>query len=544
MKKIFLLLLLVTITAKAQDFGQFSGGFVSNGQLYQDDTKTHSIAPQDKFRANSYFTLGYNYKAFTLGLQYESYQPNPLLGYSPSLKGEGIATYFFNYKAHDLDITAGYFYEQYGSGMILRSWEDKQLGMNNALKGVRIKFEATNYLNLSAFYGKQRDGFELSEGTLQGANIDFNLAKLTKLDGGLNLGLSYVGRYEPHANPNPDFPDVVNAISARLDFDKGAFNGKFEFVTKGEDARVVSNTIFNNKFYKGKGLLLEVGYSKRRYGLTATFRRVENLSMYTDRIAYGNTYNSYAVNNVLALTRQHDFSLPNIYTYQAQAGLSFESKKAGEVGFQLDGYYNLSRGSVLGGEYGTNIAINYSQWSGLKTTFDIPNDSYTTDGFAAGEKYFSDFNIEIDRKISKKIRASLGYVNLFYNILELEGHGTTVNASIITSEVNLKLNKKKSARIEVQHLSTKDDKKNWMAGTVEYNFNRKFGIYLNDMYNYGNDDTDKQIHYYSVGAVYSKSATRFSLGYGRQRGGLLCVGGVCRYVPENTGLSMSITTTF
>jgi len=83
-----------------------------------------------------------------------------------------------------------------------------------------------------------------------------------------------------------------------------------------------------------------------------------------------------------------------------------------------------------------------------------------------------------------------------------------------------------------------------MAGTVEYNFNRKFGVYLNDMYNYGNDDTDKQIHYYNVGAVYSKSATRFSLGYGRQRGGLLCVGGVCRYVPENTGLSMSITTTF
>jgi len=182
MKKLQLILLLaVTVTIQAQDFGSFSGGFVSNTQLYQDDDKTNSIAPQDKFRANSYFNLNYNYKAFTVGMQYESYNPNALLGYSPVLKGEGIATYFFNYKAHDLDITAGYFYEQYGSGMILRSWEDKQLGVNNALKGIRVKFDATKYLQLSAFYGKQRNGFELSNGSLHGANLELDLASLQNL---------------------------------------------------------------------------------------------------------------------------------------------------------------------------------------------------------------------------------------------------------------------------------------------------------------------------------------------------------------------------
>lgn len=61
------------------------------------------------------------------------------------------------------------------------------------------------------------------------------------------------------------------------------------------------------------------------------------------------------------------------------------------------------------------------------------------------------------------------------------------------------------------------------------------------MYNYGNDD---QIHYYNFGGSYSKGSTRFSLGYGRQRAGLICVGGVCRFVPQNTGLTMTLTTNF
>ena len=65
-------------------------------------------------------------------------------------------------------------------------------------------------------------------------------------------------------------------------------------------------------------------------------------------------------------------------------------------------------------------------------------------------------------------------------------------------------------------------------------------VYLADNWNYG--DTD--IHYYSVGGSYSKGRTRLGVNYGRQRGGLICVGGVCRYVPENTGVTANLTVSF
>jgi len=45
-----------------------------------------------------------------------------------------------------------------------------------------------------------------------------------------------------------------------------------------------------------------------------------------------------------------------------------------------------------------------------------------------------------------------------------------------------------------------------------------------------------------LGGSYIKGANRYAINYGRQRGGLVCTGGICRYVPESTGFSFSVTT--
>jgi hypothetical protein len=106
------------------------------------------------------------------------------------------------------------------------------------------------------------------------------------------------------------------------------------------------------------------------------------------------------------------------------------------------------------------------------------------------------------------------------------------------------MGKGKSLRFEAQLLATNDDRKNWAGGTVEYNATSKLAVYINDIYNYGNDDVDQQIHYYNVGGSYTVGVHRFALNYGRQRGGLICIGGVCRNVPESTGISANITMSF
>ena len=105
------------------------------------------------------------------------------------------------------------------------------------------------------------------------------------------------------------------------------------------------------------------------------------------------------------------------------------------------------------------------------------------------------------------------------------------------------LKNKWSLRFELQHLFNKDDEKNWYGYGLEYNFNYNFSAYYNNITNYQNIEDDKP-SYYSFGTSYTKNSSRFSLSYGKQRGGLLCYGGICRYVPEFKGLSFSINTSF
>jgi hypothetical protein len=47
-------------------------------------------------------------------------------------------------------------------------------------------------------------------------------------------------------------------------------------------------------------------------------------------------------------------------------------------------------------------------------------------------------------------------------------------------------------RLELQHLSTKNDNKNWSAYAIEFNLNSAFSIYLSDLYNYQNPKEEKK----------------------------------------------------
>ena len=65
-----------------------------------------------------------------------------------------------------------------------------------------------------------------------------------------------------------------------------------------------------------------------------------------------------------------------------------------------------------------------------------------------------------------------------------------------------------------------------------------------DQYSYGGAVAVDELHYPLAAAVYTRGANRFQVGYGRQRAGIFCVGGICRQVPAASGLSISITSTF
>ena len=119
-----------------------------------------------------------------------------------------------------------------------------------------------------------------------------------------------------------------------------------------------------------------------------------------------------------------------------------------------------------------------------------------------------------------------------------------VNTNILAAEATYKFTSSRSIRVLGEHMWADSDKKNWAGATVEMNLNSKLSFYVSDLYNYGNDVDYLQNHYYNFGGAFRKNSTRIALNYGRQRGGLVCVGGVCRFVPESSGVSLSLNTSF
>jgi hypothetical protein len=415
-------------TLVRQVLENLSGSLETNAQWYTNDSGLGDFEDpiaefdlQNKhLRINSYLRLDYRFlNNFTVGLQVESYEPLPLINYYPGYKDTQIATYYANFKNKKLDITAGYFYEQFGNGLLLRAFEERQLGLNSALRGGRIKYSPTDYLNFTALYGQQRVAFNVSDSDIFGFDANFDIAKGFDLKNinRFTLGVSYVGKKEDFtplvdvSDPEKefdttDFPEMINSYSARLDVDFGKLYFNTEYALKGEDVSFIppalpGQGILEGKYFDGNAFLFTAGFTKRGLGISSTFRRMENMNFTAERNALDISSTEFAfnmqnVNYLPTLTKQQDYSLANIYIYNVQPGLFLQNfgGQAGEIGNTLDIFYNFKKGSKLGGKYGAKLAVNLSYWALLDANFNEAESTYKADFLKFGKRLNRDFNFE------------------------------------------------------------------------------------------------------------------------------------------------------
>jgi len=549
MKKI---ILSATLLTSSFFYAQVRVGIESNNQYYLDDDKIKidEVEAEERLRSNTYIKVDYFKNKWEFGTQIESYYPKAIINYNPDLQDISIGTIYARYNdiENGVNITLGHFYEQFGSGLILRSWEDRALGVNNALFGMNAKFRLTKNLDLTALGGKQRIGmgFDFSESYVLGTNLEFNAADALKLENtDLRFGASYVGRLDEKKEVVYEgVNDLTSAVSGRFNLGIGGFNFGTEYIHKQKDIVILNEDYVDGTFLEGNALLVNLGYNKGNFGSSVNLRRMENMTFYSDRKLAGNQYNKGVINYIPALTKQYDFSLQNIYVYQAQGGINWFEKRNGEIGGQYDFYYDFVEGSTLGGKYGTHLAVNGSYWGGLKSTYDFANSKLEDEFLKFGEKYYSDIAVEIRKNWSPTFQTIAMYMNQYYNAPVLEGKFDDVKTDIVSVEGLYNFSETSSVRLQLQNMWASADKGDWGAALLEYVPNTMFSIYVTDMYNYGNSDPESRVHYYSVGGSFSKGATRIAVNYGRQRGGLMCVGGVCRYVPESNGVTLNLTTNF
>ncbi len=524
--------------------GEVHGNFQTEFQYYLEDTIIGAPIVPEKLGMNAFANVNYFNGPITAGLRYESYQ-NALQGFPEGYKGNGIPYRYFMYNKDFLSFTAGHFYEQFGNGFIFRTYEERGLGYDNAMDGIRIGLKLHDGLYVKGVIGQQRVFFRLGEGIVRGVDAEWSLneffPQMNEGNHRLVLGGSFVSKYEKDQSSELILPENVGTAAARFNYKYKKVRVNGEYVFKINDPSLDNGYIYNT----GEVIYLQTSYSKRGFGATASVLRNDNMSYKSERDMDGN---NLLINYVPALTRQHTYNLlATLYPYATQL--------LGQMGAQVEVTKKFKRKTFLGGKYGTIVSLNFSGYNNIDTTHivDPQRDAlglareYTSERFKLGEKYWREMNVEITKKFSKTFSLIFDYSYLEYNQNVIEGKSNPwdiIYANVFVADITTRLNQKNAIRTELQTLLTDQDQGDWATILIEYTYAPHWYIAVIDQYNFGNKTEDKRIHYFNVGGGYNNKGTRIGVSYGRQRAGIFCVGGVCRVVPASNGFYMSVTHSF
>lgn len=564
LRRLLLSVLLMGATSAlfAQNFyenASISGSLKYDGQLYLPDDAMGipDSTLTKRFGMNAFGELDYTVGNFRAGMRYEMYTP-PLNGFDEKSKGYGIPFFYANYANKFIDVTLGDFYEQFGSGLTLRSYQEWNLGYDNAIRGAKVIIMPYKGIRLKALTGYQRwfwnEYVDISKYTDRGlvsgfdGDILFNDVFDWTSETQLTLGGSFVTKHEKctatkYLNDTLyelKMPTDVAAWSGRMNITRGGFGLYGEYAYKINNPSIMNDYSYN----PGQALFVTASYSMKGFGVTLAAKRIDNMYF---KSTYTTTDNAMDINFIPPLSKQHHYSLPSLYPYASQPN--------GEMSLKGNVIYTIPKKTKIGGKYGMSIEADFTI---VYDTKKIPIDEfhYESPFFQVGDnKLYRDFNIIVTKKFSKSWKAIFTYINLYYDKDRVEGHTIgeygVVNANIGIADVTWKINPDNSLRFEGQALfvgkndnGIKQDRGDWATLTLEYTLHNQWFLTVFDEWNYGNPDESQRLHYYYASIGYIHNATRIALSYGRQREGLLCVGGVCRYVPAATGASLSISTSF
>ena len=557
----------------AQDGKMRLSGSVQSDWLVAENDEAIG-ANKDDYRGtllgNTYINLNFDSKYVTAGVRFETME-KPLPGYenlsdTKPFYGTGLPYFQVTASNHKwIEATAGTFYEQFGSGFVLRAYEERTIGIDNSILGGRVVLTPYKGIRLKMLGGIQRYHFSWNDNNpVFGADLELELSQwskaLTEKGHVLTFGVSGVTRYDDETernfrtfyfNPNENqpilnsqtitlnLPKKVSAMDFRLQWQHSGYNILAEYAMKSQDPSADNSFIYRH----GSALMLSASYSKRGFSTIIQAKRSEDMGFRSDRTA-SPTVTSLYLNHQPAFAYQHTYTLATQYPYATQMD--------GEWAFQGEVSYRFKRNTPMGGKYGTLLRLNASHIRGLdkKPVDNSILGTASTKGYDASffgmsdQVYYQDINLTMEKKLNKKWKLTTMYINQQYNMSVIEDGAKAddsneiVKTHIFVADASYVRNPNFAIRMEGQYMITKQDEGDWAYALAEFSFLKDYMISISDEYNtgiHGGTDT----HYFNFLAVWNYKSSRLQLGYGRTSEGLNCTGGVCRKVPAQRGFTAS-----
>ncbi|MBK6730189.1 MAG: hypothetical protein IPG60_04205 [Bacteroidetes bacterium] len=503
--------------------GQLSGDFESNVEFYQRDSLigAYGTPHYDNLLTgvNGWLNVYYQNQdqGFEAGIRLDVFNNSNLHNPGTPYTAQGIGRWYVKKKLDNLTISGGYLYDQIANGLIFRSYEERPLGIDNALFGLQLEYQLTTNLTLKAFAGQQKDLFSTYKPVIKGGTAEYTFGNGTvnfvpgvsilnrTLDqDNMNTIVSTINSYPVEERFVPAYNMYAGSYYHTLNVKNIAWN--LELAFKSEEAvRATDGNLFNANGYAA---FTALSYSVKGFGITGQFRKVQDWAM---RVSPNEVLLDGILDYLPAMSRQNSTRLTARYQAVAQ--------ELGENAFQFNVTYTPSKGNTLG--------VNYSQ-------------TFNADTLLFREIY-ADYEM---RRQKYKLLIGAQYIQYNQEVFEFKPNAPMVEPITPFAEFTYKLDRKKSLRIEAQYQYNDHDYGSWIFALLEFNIAPQWSFTASDMWNYKPLKTVDALHYPMLAAVYTYKASRFSLSYVKQTEGIVCTGGVCRYEPAFSGYKFGILTNF
>ncbi len=518
-------------SSNAQNWGNLSGDVMANVNFFQRDTSINAannpLYDNLLSGGEAWMSVRYSNYGFTGFLRLDAFNNSNLRVPTAPMSGFGLGAWSVSKEWKGLTATGGYIYDQIGSGILFRAYEDRGLLIDNALVGISLKYQLTPDVMIKGFTGQQKNIFERYNPIIKGLNIEGNTQAgknvyLTPGFGMLNrtmdaTSMSSVVNSINNMDTSKRFVPKYNMYAFTLynTLTAGDFSWYVEGAYKTQEA--IANPLDPTKAnvlenLSGNIIYSTLSYARKGIAVTLTGKRSEHFVMRT------------SPNEIL------NFGMLNWQPIVAQI-----------------------RPQRLIARY-TPPSLDYSELAGSGNVMIAPNDkididlTYTHINTLAGLKLYREVYGEANfRNLGDKVLLDIGAQYLEYNqeFYQLKPGAGIVKAITPFAELTWRVKKNQSFKVQAQYMNTQQDFGSWAFLGLEYAIAPKWSFAASDMYNIDPKRTDiTGRHFYNMFVAYTQGAHRFTIAYVKQVEGVNCTGGVCRYEPAFNGVRLGITSSF
>ena len=508
---IYRLILLFILFTSTKIFSQSSSNwFLLPDGLGLQNQLEYSYNVENKIEIlENWLTIDYNKNIFSAGLRFEVLQPNDP---DPSIsrgkvKYADIAYKYFAVELGDIEeginINVGNFYKLFGRGLVLKSYEDRNIRVDNNLLGVKVE---ANYMGftLSALSGSAANSINERQDILHAADLHYRGFDFIK------LGTTFASNL-----PAIDGVAKTSLASLRIQPSVWNFDGYAEYGIKSN--KDIQSQIFNDDDWKiGESFYCSLNFYYDAFSIVGEYK-------YYDNYAFTSSDGTIYYNTPPSLRKEYTYVLLNRHPSPLD--------QSNEEGYALEINYNFSDETSVIANYGITQTLPTSSYYQRVNDFSLPittqleevflqathnwNESFTTIAALGYNEELSTNTKNITPILENKFY--FDDINTIKLVLE---HQQTENLS--TDEryyddvINIEYLRSPNFSVAVvAELQTKEPE----AGNVV----RKFWSFIQFGYKLGNH-------------------TDLSLLVGTRQAGNICIGGICRYEPAFQGVEIKMLT--